>query len=133
MPARATLTLDSTCQNHCAAVLVAGSMRDARPARTPHINAGKQEDPDDVNEMPVPSGELEAEMLRRREMSEIGTKQAHDQKRRADDDVRAMEAGGHEESGAVDVATEVEPRVAVFVGLHAGECQTKHDRQDQPA
>src|SRR6516162_11006181 len=106
-------------------------MRDARPARTPHINAGKQEDPDDVDEMPVPRGELEAEMLRRREMSEIDTKQAHDQKRRADDDVCAMETGRHEESGAVNVAAEIESRVAIFVGLHAGECQTKYDRQDQ--
>src|SRR5499426_4765701 len=112
--------------------LVTGGMRHARSARTPHINAGKQEDPNDVDEMPVPRGELEAEMLRRREMSKIGTKQAHDQKRRADDDVCAMEAGRHEESGAVDVAAEIEPRMAVFVGLHAGECQTKHDRQDQP-
>src|SRR5215467_4773972 len=81
--------------------------------------------------MPVPRGELEAEMLRRREMSEIDTKQAHDQKRRADDDVCAMEAGRHEERGAVNVAAEIESRVAVFVGLHAGECQTKHDRQYQ--
>src|SRR5262245_12385829 len=96
-------------------------MRDARPARTPNINAGKQEDPNDIDEMPVPSGELEAEMLRRREMSEIGTKQAHDQERRADDDVCAMEAGRHEESGAVDVAAEIEPGVAIFVSLHAGE------------
>src|SRR5262249_14784768 len=81
--------------------------------------------------MPVPRGELEAEMLRRREMSEIDTKQAHDQKRRADDDGCSMEDGGHEESGAVNVAAEIESRVAIFVGLHAGECQTKDDRQDQ--
>src|SRR5262249_62169377 len=81
--------------------------------------------------MQVPRGKLKAEMLRRSEMPEIGAQQAHDQKRRADDDMRAMEAGRHEESGAVDVAAEIESRVAVFVGLHAGECQTKHDRQYQ--
>jgi hypothetical protein len=33
MPARATLTLDSTCQNHCAAVLVALERRTARSGR----------------------------------------------------------------------------------------------------
>src|SRR5215510_15809430 len=111
--------------------LVTGGMRHARSARTPHINARKQEYPDDVDEMPVPGGELEAKMLRRREMSEIGTKQAHDQEDRADDDMRAVKAGRHEESGAVDVAAEIEPGMAVFVGLHASECQTKRDRQDQ--
>src|SRR5262249_12724977 len=110
--------------------LVAGSMRDARPARTPHINAGKQKDPDDVDEVPVPGGKLEAKMLRRREMSKIGTQQTHDQERRADDDMRAMKARRHEESGAVDVAAEIEPGMAIFVGLHAGECQSKYDRQD---
>src|SRR5215469_18699615 len=110
--------------------LVAGSMRDARPARTPHINAGKQKDPDDVDEVPVPGGELEAKMLRRREMSEVGTQQAHDQEDRADDDMRAVKARRHEESGAVDVAAEIKPSMGVYVGLHACECQSKHDRQD---
>src|SRR5215813_15337151 len=92
--------------------LVAGSMRDARPSRTPYINARKQKDPDDVDEVPVPGGELEAKMLRRREMSKIGTKQAHDQEDRADDDMSAVKAGRHEESGAVDVAAEIEPGMA---------------------
>src|SRR6266508_5269380 len=32
MPARATLTLDSTCQNHCAAVLGLGSLLEPRTA-----------------------------------------------------------------------------------------------------
>src|SRR5712692_7185419 len=108
--------------------LMAAGVSYARCARTPHINAGKQEDPDDVDEMPIPSGELEAEMLRRCEMSEINTDQTHDQECRADDDVRAVEAGRHEEGGAIDVAAEIEPCVAIFVGLHASECQTKRDR-----
>src|SRR5258708_13835835 len=102
--------------------LVTGGMRHARSGRTPHINAGKQEDPDDVDEMPVPGGKLEAKMLRRREMSKIGTQQAHDQERRAADDIRPMKTRRHEASGAVDVAAEIEPRTPLFVGLHAGEC-----------
>ena len=36
---------------------------DAR--RAPHIDAGEEEQPDDVDEMPVPGGRLEAEMLAR--------------------------------------------------------------------
>ena len=81
--------------------------------------------------MPVPGGKLESEMLSRREVSEIGAEQTHDQKGRADDDMRAMEPGRHEECGAIDVAAEIEPCVAVLVGLHAGESQTKRNRQDQ--
>src|SRR6266545_3386084 len=70
--------------------------------------------------MPVPGGKLETEMLSRREVSEIGAEQTDDQERRADDDMRA-----------IDVAAEIEPCVAVFVGLHACKCQTKRNRQDQ--
>src|SRR5437867_878195 len=47
-------------------------------ARAPHIDAGKQEQPHHVDEMPVPGAELEAEMLRRREVPEIGAGQADD-------------------------------------------------------
>src|SRR5262245_4799838 len=106
-------------------------MRHARSARTPDVNARKQEDPHDVDEMPVPGGELETEMLSRREVSEIGAEQTDDQKRRANDDMRAMESGRHKECGAMDVAAESKPFVAVFVGLHAGESQAKRNRQDQ--
>src|SRR5262249_62042858 len=104
-------------------------MRHARSGRTPHINAGKQEDPDDVDEMPVPGGKLEAKMLRRREMSKIGTQQAHDQERRADDDMRAMKARRHEESRDVDVAAEIEPRKPVVVGVHASKAKPSPDRK----
>src|SRR5262245_4912623 len=106
-------------------------MRHVRSARAPDVNASKQEDPHDVDEMPVPGGKLETEMLSRCEVPEIGAEQTDDQKRRANDDMRAMESGRHEECGAIDVAAEVEPCVAVFVGLHAGEGQTKRNRQDQ--
>src|SRR4029450_3123868 len=81
--------------------------------------------------MPVPGSKLETKMLSRREMSEIGAEQTDDQERRADDDMRAMEPGRHEERGAIDVAAEIEPCMAVFVGLHACKCQTKRNRQDQ--
>src|SRR5262249_44424431 len=65
------------------------------------IDAGKQEQPNHVDEVPVPGAELEAEMLLGREVSELGADQADDQERRADDHMRAVEAGRHEEGGAV--------------------------------
>src|SRR5258708_6166925 len=73
----------------------------------PDIDAGKQEQPDHVDEVPVPGRKLEAEVLLRRELTGQRTDQAHDQEDRADDDVEAVEAGRHEEGGAVDVACEV--------------------------
>src|SRR5262249_33148068 len=93
----------------------------------PDIDAGEQEQPHHGAEGPVRGGELEAEMLLGRELSELGGDQADDEDRRADDHVRAVEAGRHEEGGAVDVAREVEAGVAVFVGLHRREGETKRD------
>src|SRR3546814_16113875 len=57
--------------------------------------------------------------------------QADDQEDRADDDVEAVEAGRHEEHGAVDVARIVDRRVDVFVGLDGGEHQAQQDGQRQ--
>src|ERR1700685_3364184 len=83
----------------------------SRGAAAPHIDAGEQEQPDHVDEVPVPGAELEAEMLGRGELAGHGTEQADDQESRADDDVGAMEAGRHEERGAVHVAGKVEQGV----------------------
>src|SRR5947207_5216064 len=90
-------------------------------ARAPHIDASEQEQPHHVDEMPIPGGELEPEMLRRREVAEIGADQADDQENRSDDDMRAMEAGSHEERSAINVAAEIETGMAVLICLHAGE------------
>src|SRR3954469_2074129 len=65
--------------------------------RAPNIDAGEQEYPHHVNEMPIPGGELEAEMLCRREVTQIDADQADDQECRTNDDVEAMEARRHEE------------------------------------
>src|SRR5262249_35827908 len=83
----------------------------------PHITAGEEEQPHDVDEVPVPGGELEAEVLLGGELAVEGAHQAHNQEHRADDDVEAVEAGRHEEGGAVDVAFERERRVAVLPRL----------------
>src|SRR5256886_11571543 len=66
-------------------------------AVAPDIDADEQEQPHHVDEMPVPGGEFEAEMLGRREMPEIGADQAHGQEHGADQHMEAVEAGRHEE------------------------------------
>src|SRR5882757_3779682 len=100
-------------------------------ASAPDIDTGEQEQPDHVDEVPVPGGELETEMLLWRELALVDADQAHGQEDRADDHMYAMEAGRHEEGGAVNVAFEGKRGVAVFIGLHAGEGDAEQDREDQ--
>ncbi|KAH2775450.1 hypothetical protein KXW38_002127, partial [Aspergillus fumigatus] len=100
-------------------------------AAAPHIDADEQEQPDHVDEMPVPGGELEAEMLLRRELAGIGAQQADQQEDGSDQHMEAVEAGRHEEGRAVDVAGEVERGVCIFIGLHAGEAGTEQHGEDQ--
>src|SRR5262249_13104222 len=102
---------------------MACGVRRTLDASTPNVGAGEEGDPHHVDEVPVPGRELETQVLRRREMAEIGADQAYDQERRPNDHVRPVKAGGHEEGGTVDVAAEIERRVAVFISLHAGERQ----------
>src|SRR5215470_571216 len=71
--------------------LVAGGVRSTFDARAPHIDAGEQEDPHHVDEVPVPGGELEPEVLRRIEMPGEGADQTNNEKQAADDDVESME------------------------------------------
>src|SRR5215204_2145464 len=107
----------------CAPSMGGGRVR----AGAPDIDAGEQEQPHHIDEVPVPGGEFEAEMLRRREMAEIGTDQADDQERGADDDMEAMEPGRHEKGGAVDIAAKMEGRVAVLVSLHRSKGEPERD------
>src|SRR5689334_5804166 len=74
----------------------------------PHIDAGEQKQPHDVDEVPIPSREFKPEMLRRLELSCHGAQQADDEKDRADDHMGAVESGRHEKRGAIDVARIVE-------------------------
>src|SRR6187551_2723528 len=81
--------------------------------------------------MPVPCGEFEAEVLFRREVAGQCAQQTDDQEDRADDYMRAVETGRHKERGAVDIAAEVEVRVRILEGLHAGEGEAKQDGEDE--
>src|SRR6266436_1184103 len=98
---------------------------------TPYIYAGEQEEPHDVNEVPVPGGKFKPQMLLGRELPGQGTNEAHDQENRPDDDMGAVESCRHEEGGAVDMARIVERRVHVFVSLNAGEREAERNRKDE--
>src|SRR5271163_111836 len=66
---------------------------DRRAPRPPDINAAEEEQPDDVDEMPIPGGELESEVVARRELADPGARQADEQKDDADDHMGAVKAG----------------------------------------
>src|SRR5689334_22807749 len=103
--------------------------------RAPHIDAGEEEQPDDVDEMPVPGGSLKAEMLLGAEMTAERAEQADDQEQRSDDDMEAVEARRHEEGRAIDVAAivavEGKGRVRIFIGLDAGEQQAERNGEGE--
>src|SRR5450432_535666 len=80
------------------------------------IDAGEQEQPDHVDEMPVPGRGLEAEMMLRLEVAGPRPEEADDQERRPDDDMEAVEARRHEEGRGIDAVLEVEGGVAVLEG-----------------
>ena len=64
-----------------------------RNASAPDIDEGEQEQPDDVNEVPIPGSRFKAEMVCRREVPEIRAHKADTKEDRADDDMRAVKAG----------------------------------------
>src|SRR5262249_61847740 len=102
-----------------------------RRARSPDIYAGEQEQPDHVDEVPVPSGEFEAEVLFRREVPGHGAKQADGQEDRADDYMCAVESGRHEEGGAIDIPSYVKMGMRDVVGLQTREGQAKEAGEKQ--
>src|SRR6185437_1999009 len=123
-----TVSLERVCASAGSATAFSAAVlhRDARP---PHIDEGEEEQPHDVDEVPVPGGGFEAEVMVGREVAAHGANKADDQEDRADDDMRAVEAGRHEEGRAVDTALEGERRVRIFVGLHTGEENAEQDRE----
>src|SRR5271166_5732724 len=81
---------------------------DTAAAGAPDVDADEQEQPDHVDEVPVPGGEFEAEVLGRGVVAAIGADQADNKEDGADQHVEAVETGRHEEGRAIDVAREAE-------------------------
>src|SRR3546814_15521156 len=89
---------------------------DLAPA-APDIDDDEEEQPHDVDEVPVPGGGFETEMLLRGEMTLIGAHEADDQEDRADHNVKAVEARRHIEGRAVDALPDADGRMGIFIGL----------------
>src|SRR5918997_495618 len=61
----------SPAMRPCNTLMPTGSGRSLFAAGAPDIDADEQEQPDHVDEVPVPGGELEAEMLGGRELAHV--------------------------------------------------------------
>jgi hypothetical protein len=106
-------------------------MLDCGPPGTPHVNAGKQEQPYYVDKMPVPRRKFKTQVLLSRKLPGKSTQEANGEKNRSDDDVEAMKTRCHEKGRAVDRAFEGEWRMGIFIGLNAGEGGAKQNSQDE--
>ena len=60
-----------------------------------NINAGKEEQPNHVDEVPIPSCGLKSEVLLGLEMSRIGPEEAHRQEDSAHQHMEAVKASRH--------------------------------------
>ena len=58
--------------------------------------------------------------------------QAHQQKHRADNHVKAVKSGRHEKCGTVNMAGKPERRMLIFIGLKNREQRPQSDSQHQP-
>src|SRR5689334_11566889 len=105
--------------------------RQLRARRSPPVDGREQEQPDHVDEVPVPRRRLEAEMPLRRELALDRADQADCEEDRADDDVETVEAGRHEEGRRIDAILEAERGVRILVGLAAGEGDAEQNGQRQ--
>src|ERR1044071_5650330 len=118
--ARATLEL--ACMSAC-----------RHRALPPHKDAGEQEEPHHVDEVPVPGRSFETEMTRRGELAGHSAEEADSEEDRADDDVEAVKARRHEEGRAIDVARIGERCVAVLIGLERGEAHAEDNGERKAA
>src|SRR5579883_2822198 len=110
---------------------IAPSARELRARAAPPVDADEQEQPDHVDEVPVPGCGLEAEVMVRREVPLDGAAEVHREEGGADDHVEAVEAGRHEEGRGIDPVFEGEGGVAVLVGLERGEADSEEHRRGE--
>src|SRR5690242_10206091 len=79
------------------------------------IDKSKDDDPHNIDEVPVEAGDLHVEAVLLLDASGKGEHKDREQPDHADGDVGAVEAGEHKEGGAEDVAVQ-----AQVVVLHEG-------------
>src|SRR5687768_1089658 len=106
----------------CASCCISCNCVSAISALLDEVDQSENDDPDDVHEVPVKAGDLERQRALRRHAAAQQLDQQHQQPDHANGDVRAVEAGQHEESGAEQIGLEFQPlviEVRELIGLEA--------------
>ena len=106
------------------------------PGTSDYIDEDKQSQPDHINEVPIPAGRLEPEVIVAGKMPFLDAKEHHDQNDRTQDHVGTMKPGEHEEGATVNTGLQGQVQVLVGVdvllGLQAQEDQCQHNGGAKP-
>ena len=95
----------------------------------PDVDGNKEEEPDDIHKMPVPGCCLKSEMLLRRKVALVRTRETDRQEDRTYNDVKAVKAGRHVEGRAVIQPTKWKWCDGIFVRLNSAEQHPEKDGQ----
>ena len=92
---------------------------------TPNVDGDEEEEPHDVDKVPIPCRSFKTKMLLRREMALVGTCKADRQENGAYNDVKAMETSRHVKCRAIIQSSKWKRRLEIFISLNAAEKQAE--------
>src|SRR4030095_15609321 len=119
----------------CSGVMVCAAMAMLPSARAlQEIDEREDEDPDEIDEVPVETGDLDLRVVLRREPSRQADQQDDAQVNDATEDVHAVKAGQDEERGAEVVLGDrlaVLDEMVPFVGLQPEERRAAENREEK--
>src|SRR3546814_956941 len=102
-----------------------------RAPATPHINDEEQEQPDDVDKVPVPGSSFKTEVLTRCKVSLMRADQIDDQENGADQYVEDVKACRHVKGRAVCCADTIERCIRIFIDLEHRKNDTKQKEKEK--
>ena len=97
----------------------------------PDVNSCEQEQPNNVNKVPVPCRRFEAQMGFLGKVAACCAHVADEQEDCSNNNVEAVEARRHKEVCAVDVASKTERCMLIFIRLEHCKDEAKNNRNDQ--
>ena len=105
------------------------------PCRLEDVENRKQEDPNDIDEMPVQPGALQKSVAMRRDISSERPNQSRYQHQDADENMAAVESGQNKKAGAHDPCR-IKPKALIMEGdplnrLIREKCRPQEDRQHE--
>jgi len=100
---------------------------------TPPVDPAEQEQPDDINKVPVPSGSLETDVRFSCKVTFRSANCAYQEEARADEHMEAMEAGCEIEGRGIDAIGHFKRSMAILISLGPEEQEAQYYRYRKPA